>query len=128
IVKLPDRDSDLRRQAAKELGEMGPEAKEAVPALRKALRDSDAYVRRFSAEALGAIGPAAKEAVPDLALAMNDGKKVVALAAVESLGRIGQPAIAALTGAVKDAGKDPEVRRKAALGLGRIGPAARGAV
>src|SRR5207249_2064441 len=102
IAKLSNKDSDVRRAAAKELSELGSEAKQAVPALTKALRDRDLFVRRFAAEALGKIGPDASDAIPKLALAMNDERKEVALAAVEALGKIGPSAIAALTSAVKD--------------------------
>jgi HEAT repeat protein len=128
VAKLSNKDSEVRRQAARELGEMGAEAKDAVGALRKAMRDPDLFVRRFSAEALGNIGVEAKAAVPELALALNDEKKEVALAAVESLGKLGPASIAALTSAIKDTNKDPLIRKKAALGLGKIGLQARSAV
>ena len=128
VAKLKDKDGDLRRAAAKELGELGPEAKSAVPDLMRALRDKDLFVRRFSAEALGKIGPDAKAAVPALATALNDEKKEVADAAIDALVKIGPDSLAALTSALKDPNKDPNVRRKAAVGLGRIGLRARGAV
>src|SRR5438445_4084491 len=47
VKKLSNRDSDVRRAAAKELAEMGTEAKPALPALLKALKDDDKFVRRF---------------------------------------------------------------------------------
>src|SRR5262249_39631424 len=75
IAKLKDKDSDPRRAAAKDLGELGAEARPAVTELTKALKDTDLYVRRYSAEALGNIGPDAKGAVTALAGAMNDTKK-----------------------------------------------------
>ncbi|MDW8100242.1 MAG: HEAT repeat domain-containing protein, partial [Anaerolineae bacterium] len=46
-----------RKAAAGALGRIGPEAKEAVPALIQALRDEHAWVREAAAEALGRIGP-----------------------------------------------------------------------
>jgi len=45
---------------------MGPAAKDAVPALIKALGDEDWVLRQNAAEALGEIGPAAKDALPKL--------------------------------------------------------------
>lgn len=128
VKKLSDSDVDVRRAAAKELGDMGAEAKAAVPALRKSLRDRDLFVRRFGLEALGKIGPEAKAAVPEMALALRDEKKEVALAAAEALGNMGPAAVPSLTAAVKDAEKDPQVRKKAALSLGKIGGPARSAV
>jgi HEAT repeat protein len=128
IAKLGKKDSDVRRAAAKELGELGSEAKEAVPALTKALRDRDVFVRRFAAEALGNIGPDAKEAVGKLTLATKDERKEVSLAAVEALGKMGTAAVPALQTTLKDSTRDPQVRGKAAAGLGKIGTGARSAL
>ena len=128
VAKLKAKDSDLRRAAAKELSELGAEAKSAVPDLTRTLRDKDLFVRRYSAEALGNIGLDAKAAIPALTTAMNDEKKEVAEAAVDALGKIGPDSIAALTSALKDANKDPNVRRKAAVGLGKLGLRAHSAV
>lgn len=128
IVKLRDKDSDARRAAAKDLAELGPEARAAVPELTKALRDRDLFVRRFAAEALGKIGPEAKASIPALALAMSDERKEVQIAATTALGQIGKDSIPALIAALKDPNKDPAVRRLAAQGLGKAGAPARGAV
>jgi HEAT repeat protein len=128
VAKLKEKDSDLRRAAAKELSELGAEAKSAVPDLIRTMRDKDLFVRRYSAEALGNIGLDAKTAIPALAAALNDDKKEVAEAAVDALSKIGPDSIAALTSALKDANKDPNVRRKAAIGLSKLGLRAHGAV
>ena len=56
---LEDReDTDLAFFAAQALTRIGPDATEAVPALREALMSESAYVRGFSSEALGRIGTA----------------------------------------------------------------------
>jgi len=55
-----------RRAAAKELGEIGGQAKAAVPALIEALKDSHLFVCDDAAEALGKIGREAKAAIPSL--------------------------------------------------------------
>lgn len=128
IAKLKDKDSDVRRAAAKELSELGPDAKSAVPDLSRTLKDRDLFVRRYSAEALGNIGSDAKSAIPGLSMLMNDERKEVQLAAVEALGKIGPDSITALVSAVKDPNKEPAVRGKAALSLGKIGKQARAAV
>ena len=60
LVKvLEDReDTDLAFFAAQALTRIGPDATEAVPALREALLSESAYVRGFSSEALSRIGTA----------------------------------------------------------------------
>jgi HEAT repeat protein len=128
IKQLKDRDTDVRRAAAKSLGEAGKEARSAVLALSAALKDSDLFVRRFSAQALGDIGPEAKDAVPALRKAIDDPKKEVQEAAVSALGKIGLPSVDVLAAVVKDANRLPLVRRTAADALQAIGPEAKSAV
>ena len=55
MAGLADRLPLARRGAAEALGNLGPLAKEAVPALRKAVRDEDQDVRRAAVEALRSI-------------------------------------------------------------------------
>ena len=128
IAKLKNKDSDVRRSAAKELGELKTEAKSAVPELIRATRDKDLFVRRYAAEALGNIGPDAKSGITALSAVTNDEKKEVAEAAVDALGRIGPDAIPALTSVLKDPNKHSNVRRKAAVALGKLGLRAHGSV
>lgn len=54
----------VRAVAAAALGQIGSEAKEAVPFLTKALTDSDHRVQRVAVEVLGKIGSEAKSADP----------------------------------------------------------------
>src|SRR6186713_2420399 len=61
--QLTSWDATDRGSAASELGNLGPRAKEAVPALVAALKDEDYYVARHVVEALVRIGP---DAVPAL--------------------------------------------------------------
>ena len=57
VAVLEDReDTDLAFFAAQALTRIGPDATEAIPALREALMSESAYVRGFSSEALGRIG------------------------------------------------------------------------
>jgi HEAT repeat protein len=51
---------------------MGLTAKEAVPALTKALGDKDPYVRGNAAFALGNMGSAAEKKIPALTKALTD--------------------------------------------------------
>jgi HEAT repeat protein len=127
--QLINRDNEVRRKAARDLADLGKDAKPAMKDLMARLtRDKDLYVRRYSAQALGAIGPDAKPAIPALRKALNDEKKQVAEAAVVALGKIGPASVAALTAAVKDTRMEAAVRKKAADALGDMGPDARSAV
>jgi HEAT repeat protein len=75
--------------AAAALGWFGPDAKEAVPALIKALADPDLGVRLDAATALGAIGPDAKDAVPALQrIAEKDPTEFIRNAARAALDKI----------------------------------------
>ena len=56
IHRLKDPDWSVQYAAASALGEIGPGAKEVVPALVAALKDEDAQVRNIAAWALGKIG------------------------------------------------------------------------
>jgi len=70
------------------LGNHGPSAAKAVPALTAALKSEDATLRWLAAEALGRIGPDAKQAIPALKQLLNDPDNVVRINAAESLKRI----------------------------------------
>ena len=52
----------MRRAATEALGNIGPAAQDAVPALIATLKDHDAEVRRGATEALEKINPAAAHA------------------------------------------------------------------
>ena len=68
IKRLWDDMPSVRSAAAEALGRIGPDAKQAVPALIAALSDDEQEdaLHSAAAEALGLIGPAAKAAVPIL--------------------------------------------------------------
>ena len=69
---------------------MGAAAKEAVPALAKALQDPDEDVRAEAAWALGAMGPAAAGAAEALSKALDDGDHLVCAAARAAQEKIGK--------------------------------------
>jgi HEAT repeat protein len=85
---LKAQDAIVRQTAAKELGEIRPEAKAAAPDLIAALKDQDASVRADAAFALRNIGPEAKAAVPALRVALKDRDENVRQAAAEALRKI----------------------------------------
>ena len=123
--QLADEDAHVRRQAARTLGELGSEAKAAVPALSKALHDNDADVRRLVAYALGQIGTDASSALEDLKKTLTDRDQRVGLTVAYAIGSIDNrnPAVIPLLSAAARTG---DVR--AIIALGRMGSAAQPAV
>jgi HEAT repeat protein len=71
---LAEKNSEARLYAASSLAELGPHAKEAVPALRKALTDEDPLLRERAARSLLRIDRdlGVKEGVPVLARLLGD--------------------------------------------------------
>ena len=73
IPQLEDPDVSVRLHAVQMLsGMMGEAAKDAVPALAKALGDEEEQVRLNALIALGIIGEPAKDAVEELIEALRD--------------------------------------------------------
>jgi HEAT repeat protein len=121
IKHLKDKDSDVRRAAAKSLSEMGMEAKPAMPALMKALKDDDKFVRRFSAQSLGELGSEAKDAVPALKDALlKDPAREVTDAAAGALAKTGPDGVTTLVDLLKDKKKDLKTRKTAVSALGSM--------
>jgi len=110
-----------RASAVRALGWMGTEADEAVPVLTEQLRkEPSGTVRGRIAEALARIAPQDTTVVNGLADALTDEYLDVRVNAAAGLGTCGGPsAISALTEAFED--RRREVKRTAALALGRIG-------
>jgi HEAT repeat protein len=117
-----DGDEPVAINAIDAIGNMGPAAAPAEPALRTALRSRNPWVRRYAAEALGLLGRQASPAVPDLARALSDEQPYVRFNAATALARIG-PVAAEATPSLVDALDDPEryTRGWAAQALRRIG-------
>jgi HEAT repeat protein len=92
-LKLPEH----RAVVASILAQIGPAAKQAVPALTEIVKtDKRSTPRREALMALGAIGPeAAAEAVPVAIAALGDPDERVGLAACYTLGKMGSAASAA---------------------------------
>lgn len=130
---LQDNDSDLRRQAAVALASVGPWAEESAPILAQALRDPNANVRLAAVGALQAIGPDATRTLDDLLVCLKDKVPSVRRATANALAVIARQAdpdrteraVRALAAALQDS--DADVRLRAAVALGAIGPKAEGA-
>jgi HEAT repeat protein len=58
MLDLGDGNCEVRNKAADSLGALGPDAKEALPKLRKLLADEDEIVRIAAENAIGKIGTA----------------------------------------------------------------------
>ena len=112
VVTLKGGSAQERAASARILGEIGREAKDAVPGLAEALADDERDVRQNAARALGQIGPAARPAVAPLIRSLQDKDWQVRQMAAFALGEIGDPAAkAALEAARKD--KQEPVKRAA---------------
>jgi HEAT repeat protein len=131
---LRDAHPGARAAAADTLRRLGPEAKEAVPALQEALADraGDKATRAQAALALGNVGEPAAPALPAVVAVLEDAgaPPEVRRACAETLGRLGPGADAAgkLGAALASRGADVELRRAAAGALDRFGPEARPAL
>ncbi len=80
---------EVRWRSAELLGQIGPPAKTAVPALAAALKDPDPHVRSVAATALGQVGQDASVAIPALVTTLAGEDK---LSAVKALGHFGAEA------------------------------------
>ncbi len=118
IAALKDRVGEVRRDAAKALGQLGDTR--AVEPLVAALKDSSWEVRHAAARALGQLGDA--RAVEPLLAALKDSSWEVRCVAAGVLGQIGDArAVEPLIAALKDSAGT--VRHAAAETLGQIGDA-----
>jgi len=117
IQNLQDKSADVRTKAAKELADMGVNAKAALSTLVDLLVDSNPGVRVAVREAFVAIGP---DAVVVLEEALHDNNPAVRLKAIDVLGRMGPDARLALPKLITVT-FDPDATTKeealAALGL-----------
>jgi len=82
-------DWGLRMKYIQAIGNLGPKAAKAVPALIKAMEDKNHRIRQHTAWTLSKIGPAAKAAIPILKKALNDENNSVRYNAKVALEKIG---------------------------------------
>lgn len=102
IEALKDKDSDIRRSAARALSRIGNKAKGAVPALAEALKDNNLEVRQAAASALSRIGEKLERAIPALAEALKDNNLSLRLFSALALSKMGEKAKEALLEVQKD--------------------------
>ena len=126
LTDLESRDWQVRRAAARSLGDSRTEDRQAIAALTSSLRDPDSRVRRTAADALGQIGDKASRSVPQLVAVFDDIDPSVVAAAARATGKMGRRASRAvndLTGLL--AHEDARVRLAASASLGQMGSRAR---
>lgn len=98
VKQLKDKDEFVRLKAAKLLGKLGGEAKEALPALTELLKDQDLDVRAVARNAIDAIRGRTKTPVDDIVKELRGKNRLKAL---EQLAAMGEEAKPAATGLVE---------------------------
>ena len=91
ISAIQDEDARVRQLAPQAIGEIGPNAVSALPALIMLLADADEGSRGAACIALSGIGPAAKDALPALRAALSDPTTAVRRFAQRAIERIDVP-------------------------------------
>ena len=129
IRSLENPDPPKRSRAAEVLGEVGPDAKAAIPYLVKLLKDKDDGVRRNSAQAILQIGSLTQGDLPGLVVAIKDSNADVRVSVISAIKQMGSEADVAVP-ALIEALHDPQtpVRIQAAKALGAMGGYAKGAI
>jgi HEAT repeat protein/tRNA A-37 threonylcarbamoyl transferase component Bud32 len=116
-------DPASRWMAVVALGQMGPTAHEAIPALIEALEDAESAVRWDAAKALGKMGAVAARAVPALTAILHEQDDEIArqhvVAALGAIGPAARTAVPALISSLKDDGH--HLDEQAGEALVRIG-------
>ena len=121
VAALKSSDSLERRLAAHALAEIGPAARDAVPALIETLRDPESFVRVWAAAALARVEPENPDTIAALVAGTRDGLSFVRSLAVWHLGRLGpgHPKIESVVPELRELlnDSDPSVRAEALAAL-----------
>ncbi len=131
IDALNHQDEEVSRSACFRLMQIGPDARQAVPALKKKLKAKGIVLRINAASALAKIDPAhqGQQALKIITKALNSkyyGVRLEAVFALSQIGLVSDEVVPSLVGVLKD--RDNDVRRYAIEALGEIGPAAQPAL
>ncbi|HBL18476.1 MAG: hypothetical protein A2X36_10810 [Elusimicrobia bacterium GWA2_69_24] len=122
-VLLRNSDHQIRREAARALGDLGPAAAGCAPALARALKDADIQTRRNAALALSKIGATAASELRRLLGALKDPdvqtRRHVAMALC-ALKPLPESSAKPLAAALRD--EDHQVRRDSAIALADMTP------
>jgi hypothetical protein len=115
VRRLGEKTDAARIEAARALGEAGPAAKAAVPALVESMRNASVEVRAAASDAIAKIGDVS---VPRLVESLKDGDARLRAGAAEALGKLGssaQEAVPALESAATDARDEVRLAAEKAL-------------
>ncbi len=124
----PSSPIELRVVAAKALGSIGPDAKDAVPELQALLKHNPEPLRLAAVEALGRIGPQAETACQAL-MELLSGSPELRERAIEALARIGgAETVRLLSNVVQDSGASATTRKSAIRALHGMGARAHDAI
>src|SRR5207249_10662940 len=110
--------------AAWALGEIGPEAKAAIPGLCQALESWNPFLSAAAASALGKVAPGNKDTIAPLIKALTSSSTIVRRAAVNTLASMGadaKQAIPTLMAELKSK-KDPAIIPEFAAAVSQIDP------
>ena len=121
VATLNSSDPLQRRLASHALAEIGPAAREAVPALIETLQDTESFVRVWAAAALARVQPENPEAIHALVAGTHDGIYFVRSLAAWHLGRLDptHPGIKSVVPELRELlnDSDPSVRAEALVAM-----------
>ena len=121
VAALKSSDPLERRLASHALAQIGPAAREAVPALIEALLDRESFVRVWAAAALARVQRENPDAIPALVAGTHDAISFVRSLAAWHLGRLGptHPGIKSVVPGLRELlnDNDPSVRAEALMAL-----------
>lgn len=129
VNQLKDPQYQVRRKAAKTLGEIATEADVAVPPLSEmVLDDEDSITREVAAEALRHFGPKAAPVVPKLLKAVKEETGYRRDTVISCLGKLGLEAETVVPVLVAASGEQQPTKNYALRALGNFGPGAKAAL
>jgi HEAT repeat protein len=126
---LASRNATVRQSVAEILGEMGPDARAAIPFLEARLDDAEPLVVLQTAYALRKVDGQTHGAVAVMVKLLAHGNAEIRAGAAAVLGEFGDESSEAVPALLRTLGDaSPQVRAMSARALGMIGPAARPAI
>ncbi|NEO93624.1 MAG: NACHT domain-containing protein [Moorea sp. SIO3G5] len=122
LTRLKDENFDVRRRAAKTLGNLGNNSEDVVSALRALLQHDEPFVRENAANALGRLGNSSETVVSAFLTQLEDPDFCVRERAAHALGKLGnssETVVNPLLARLKD--DKSNVRMRVAYALGELG-------
>jgi HEAT repeat protein len=125
LIGMFEQEPSLRSEVVIAIGNIGPEAEQAIPVLLQGITDTNVIVRNNSINALGHIHAEPGVVVPNLARCLQDSDSSCQKSAMVALRRLKQaakPAVPALINALTNS--DLSIREDAKMALKEIDPKA----